>query len=738
MSGTSQTAYAAANLAGALGVNIDPAVAAATTLADLQKVGITHVRVVDDGTAATQATLKALAAGGIKIDLVLGQTEQADTLIADAKALDAATANSVVSLEGPQIVGHPNYTYTPDKDAITGGGKTYTGAAAGDQAAYDVFNDAHLLAANAILATTPVITYSLTTAAGAVYGEPASLGNISLGNGPNTSVSEPAMAAFNAAQSAASGGPIMPGASSTSGTFVANGAVTGKVVTPVSTYVRTAAQGSTGVANYAVTELGAATGTQLANLVLDSLYVYTNNGRTPVAGAITYVDSLTPDVNASGAAPVSLFNATTAGAALTTAGVEIANLDSIIAAGAGSTAPATLTLTVPAYAAGTQAADEVAVFKGPGTSSNIVWWGDEEASKPGGHGAARLGFGQVEGTVTVFDPTQSATAVATFSNISTLSIGNFGDGPLVVQVSNTTGTLAAGASGVGTYAGVSATVMGVVTSTGGSGSTTFTTAIDGQNTVTTTATGNDVVISRGDDTVNAGGGASVIVFASGASATVSGGSGNLTFVAGGGNYSAGGGAGVDTLYGGSGSDTLIGGGGVGSILVAGTGNVTLQGGAGSGAIMFGGTASSTFFGSTGGGDQMIGGAGPNTYVMTNNDVAFGGPTGPDVFNTGKGSALLVEGVGPTQINLGGGNTTAFEGTGVDTYSVTKGLGGVDNIIGFKAGDHITLTGGFTATDASDAVTKATTGSFGTQLNLSDGTQLNLFGVSVTTAQVTAV
>ena len=733
MSGTSQTTYAAANLTSSLGVNIDPTVGAATTLAELRAVGITNVRVVDDGTAATQSVLKTLAAAGIKIDLVLGQTEQADTLITDAKALDTATANSVVSLEGPQVVGHPNYRYTPDADAITGGGKTYTGAAAGDQAAYDVFNDAHLLSQNAILASTPVITYSLTTAAGAVYGEPATLGNISLGNAANTGISEPAQAAFNAAQSAASGGPIMSGASSTSGTFVANGAVSGKVVTPTSTYIRTVAEGTTGVANYAVTELGASTGAQLGDLVLDSLYVYTNNGRTPVAGAITYIDSLTPDTAATGTAPVSLFSGTT----MTTAGTEIANLNSILATGAGSTAAATLALTVPTYSAGVQAADEVAVFKGPGTSDNIVWWGDEEAAKVGGHGPATLGFGQVEGTVSVFDPTLGTTAVATFSNISTLSIGNFGDGPLVVQVSNTTGTVTGGTSAVGTYAGVSAAATGVTTTVGASGSTTFTTQSGGQNTVTTTATGNDVVISQGDDTVNAGGGASVIVYASGASATVSGGAGNLTFVAGSGNYSAGGGAGVDILYGGSGSDTLIGGGGANSILVAGTGNETLQGGTGSAAIMFGGTASTTFIGSTGGGDQMIGGAGPNTYVMTNNDVAFGGPTGPDVFNTGTGTALLVEGVGPTQINLGGGNTTAFEGLGVDTYSVTKGLGGVDDIIGFKAGDHITLTGGFTAADASTAVSKATTGSFGTSLNLSDGTQLNLFGVSVTAAQVTA-
>lgn len=730
MSGTSQTAYAATNLASSLGVNIDPTVAAATTLAELKAVGITNVRVVDDGSAATLSTLKTLAAAGIKIDLVLGQNEQADALINQAKALDAATANSVLSLEGPQVVGHPNYTYKPDADAITGGGKTYTGAAAGDQAAYDVFNDAHLLAANAILANTPVITYSLTTAAGAVFGEPATLGNISLGNSANTGISEPAMAAFNAAQSAAAGGPVSNGVAT-------NGTVSGKVVTPQSTYVRTIAQGPVGVTNYAVTELGAASGAQLGNLVFDSLYVYTNNGRTPVAGAVTYVDSLTPDAVASGTAPVSLFNGKTSTAGLTIAGTEIANITSILASGAGSTAAATLTLSVPTYKAGVQAADEVAVFKGPGASDNIVWWGDEEAAKVSGHGAATMGFGQVEGTVTVFDPTQGTAAVATLSNISTLSIGNFGDGPLVVRVSNTLGTLAAGASATGTYAGVSAAATGVTTVAGASGSTTFTTQSGGQNTVTTTATGADVVISQGNDTINAGGGSPVTVFASGASATVMGGSGNLTFIAGGGNYSAGGGAGVDILYGGSGSDTLIGGGGANSILVSGTGNETLQGGAGSGAIMFGGTASTTFIGSTGGSDTMVGGAGPNTYTMTNNDVAFGGPTGPDVFNTGTGTALVVEGVGPTQLNLGGGNTTAFAGTGTDTYSVTKGLGGVDNIIGFKAGDHITLTGGFTATDASNAVSQASTGSFGTSLNLSDGTQVNLFGVTLAAGQVTA-
>jgi len=274
-----------------------------------------------------------------------------------------------------------------------------------------------------------------------------------------------------------------------------------------------------------------------------------------------------------------------------------------------------------------------------------------------------------------------------------------------------------------------------VTTVAGAGGSVFLTPTAGQSTVTATATGNDVVNSRGTDTINAGGGID-IVYASGASATVNGGAGPLVFVAGSGRYIAGGGAGVDTLYGGSGDDVLTGGAGTNNILVAGLSNISLLGGSGTAALMYGGVGSSSFTGSTGGGDTMVGGGGGNVFHMTNGDIAFGGPTGPDTFDAGTGSALIVEGPGTTQVALEGGIATAFAGTGEDTYTIARGVGGGASIIGFKAGDHITLTG-FTAAEAADALSQATTGLFGTQLHLADGTQVILFGVTLTASQISA-
>lgn len=741
MSGTtSQSVYSSTNLTGNIGVNIDPTVNAATTLAELAQLGIKSVRVTDN--AANLATLQTLAAGGIAIDLVLGQTETADQLISDAKALDSSTPNSVRALEGPNVADNPNYAYTAPADAFSGGGQSFTGVAAGDQATYDVFNAAHLVSTNSVLANTPIISYSLTSSAGAPVGTPATLGNISL---HNTGIAEFDEAAFNSAASAAAGT-----------------SVSGEVPPPASTYISTSAGGATGVANYAVTELGASTGAQLGDIVLDSLYLYTGNGRTPVAGGVTFIESLTPDTSATGSTPVSLFDG---GGSLTVAGSEIANLEAIIGAGTNAAAGATLALNVPDYVAGTQAADNTVVFAGPGGSDNVVWLGDDESPSAVGHGPASIGFSSVEGKVSVFDPTKGAAAVATFTNISSLSVSNFGDGPLVVQVSNTAGAVPAGASTVGTYAGGASgtvaggsgtvtggtggggagtvvggsgtsTATGVATMAGASGGTIFTSPVSGQSTITASAAGDDIINSRGSDTINAGGG-NDLVFASGVAATVNGGSGNLTFVAGSGSYTAGGGSATDILYGGSGSDVLTGGSGANSIIVAGSGNTSLVGGAGHSVLMFGGPATNTFSGSGGGGDTMVGGAGGNSFAMTNNDVAFGGPNGSDSYNAGAGGALIVEGPGNSQIHLGGGNLTAFEGAGVDTYSITKGTGGGADIIGFKAGDQIVLTGGFTAADASNAASTATKGSFGTTLNLSDGTKINLFGINLDASQVSA-
>ena len=304
----------------------------------------------------------------------------------------------------------------------------------------------------------------------------------------------------------------------------------------------------------------------------------------------------------------------------------------------------------------------------------------------------------------------------------------------VVDLAAAAGTVPA-ATGTPVSALPAGTATGVVVTTvaGGTGSL-FLTSVGGQSLVGTTATGNDVVNSRGTDTINAGGG-TVVVYASGAAATVNGGAGALVFVAGAGNYTAGGGAGVDILYGGAGSDVLTGGAGVNSILVAGFGNTSLVGGAGRAALMYGGVGASSFAGSAGGGDTMVGGGGGNTYFMTDGDVAFGGPSGPDVFHAGTGSALIVEGPGTTGVMLGGGAATAFAGTGADSYTVTQGVGGSAAIIGFKPGDQLVLSG-YGAQEAGTALAGAQTGSFGTSLRLSDGTQVTLFGVALSAGQIT--
>ena len=287
------------------------------------------------------------------------------------------------------------------------------------------------------------------------------------------------------------------------------------------------------------------------------------------------------------------------------------------------------------------------------------------------------------------------------------------------------------------------TVTGGVTVLGGAAGTVFITPTAGSNSVTTTATGNDTVISQGKDTIQAGGGTDV-VYATGAAATVAGGPGSLTFEGGSGSYMVVGGSGSSAIYGGSGSDTffggtgpdiLVAGSGANNLLLAGVGNATLIGGLGKGVMMFGGPGADSFTGSGGGNDVMVGGAGGNSFSLTDGDVAFGGPVKGDSFTAGNGVATIVTGGGGAQVDLGSGTLTSFEGNGAVNYNAGKGEGGTTDIVGFTVHDHITLTNGFTAQDASMAFATATKGSFGTTLNLTDGTKITVFGVNLTATQI---
>ncbi len=238
------------------------------------------------------------------------------------------------------------------------------------------------------------------------------------------------------------------------------------------------------------------------------------------------------------------------------------------------------------------------------------------------------------------------------------------------------------------------------------------------------------------DTITAGPGTTV-VYASGASAEVDGGSGRLVFVAGGGSYDAGGGAGTGLLYGGSGSDLLRGGAGAGSVLVAGSGNTTLLGGQGSAVAMFGGAGGDMFYGSNSGGDTMVGGAGGNSFALTDRDLAYGGAGSTDTFDAAGVSSLVVEGAGATRVNLVGGSVTVFAGAGADSYTLTKYDEVHAAVVGFKAGDLISLDGVFTAADAKAALAGATTGAFGTTLAFGDGSSLTLFGVTPAGVRISA-
>ncbi len=670
---TNQAVQAASGFDPSVGLNVSSDTAAATTLQQLRALGLSGVRATVT-TAAEAATLTALAQNGIRLDLVLAPNQTAAAFTALAKQIYAAVPGSIAFLEGPDLVADPGYTYTNPAS-----GAALSGYLAANQATADMAQAVNYAGIGSI----PILGYS--SAAGVPATDTTTQVGVSFVNiNPgDVALAEPDYAAFTAAQDA------------------------GQSVN------RAAYQ-------YVVTNVGGATPGSLLDAVLDAQYVYGFYGATggAVTAPTTYLAAATGAANS----PVALFNADNS---LTAAGTTFANLSAIIAAGrTGTAAGSTLSVGLAPAETGVQYAEQLLVFAGPGSSDNVVIWGDTEAPSAGGHGPSVLSFGAVESSVSVFDPAQGTAAIATYSNISELDIVNTPDEPLVVQVSGVTGT---GSGTAATYLGANNGVYAVTTATG----TTFLTPVGGASAVTASASGSDVVNSRGTDTITAGGGTDV-VYASGAAATVAGGSGTLIFVAGNGSYNAGGGSSTAILYGGAGADTLTGATGAGSILVAGSGNTTLSGGGGNSAVMFGGLGTTSFFGSGGGHDTMVGGVGNNTFTTTSGDIVFGGPaTASDSFNL-TGGEIVVEGGGADTVTLYSGASTVFAGTGATSFNVATGAGVNASVIGFTAADHLTLVG-VTAAAAATAVAQATTGSYGTMLNLADGTRLTLFGVAAPNA-----
>ena len=705
----------------AIGLNVSSDDPAATSLAGLSALGLSRVRATAT-TAAETSTLQTLAAQHVTIDLVLAPGQSVAALLAVARQIDAATPGAVTLLEGPDLVANPGYTYTPP-----GASAALTGDAAGDRASADLVS---AVGSASGLGSVATLNYATSTAATAAAQASPTYLNIDPGD---VALSSPATA-LSAAQDAAT--------------------INASAANP----------------QYVVTNLGAASPARLLDGLLDAQFRFgfsstSSTSGTGTAAVTTYTTVLAPTFLAAASAAASSPAALTANGTLTAAGAAFVNLGALVSSGAaGTSAGGTLSLNVAPYEQGVQYDDNAEVFAGPGGTADILLWGDDEAPSTTGHGPTVVQFGATQAMVQVFDPTQGTAAVASFANLSELDITNTPDDPLVIRVSaaaasvsgtigtypgvvvppsttgtgtSTTGTgtstTGTGTSTTGTSTSGTTTTSGVVTTAGASG-TTFVTPSAGSSSVAASATGSDVVDSRGTDTIFAGGGTD-IVYASGAAATVVGGTGSLVFVAGAGAYPAGGGPGRAPRYGGRGAALLPAGAGAGSVLVAGSGNATLSGGAGSGVLMFGGPAANSFLGSTGGGDTMVGGTGTNSFAITGNGIAFGGPGSADTFFTGTGSALIVEGGGPTTLVLGAGTPTVFAGSGVDTYVVTQGLAAQAGIVGFKASDHLSLSG-FTASQASTALSAAATGTFGTILALPDGTRITLYGTQLSASQIT--
>ncbi len=102
-------------------------------------------------------------------------------------------------------------------------------------------------------------------------------------------------------------------------------------------------------------------------------------------------------------------------------------------------------------------------------------------------------------------------------------------------------------------------------------------------------------------------------------------------------------------------------------------------------------------------------------------MLFGAPLSNDVvLEAGSGSEILVAGSGATTLAGGSGTAVEFAGTGKDTFLV--GGGSMDQIVGLKPTDTLTLPG-------SAAVQSTQHGGWGTTLQLTDGTSVILFGVA---------
>jgi V8-like Glu-specific endopeptidase len=255
-------------------------------------------------------------------------------------------------------------------------------------------------------------------------------------------------------------------------------------------------------------------------------------------------------------------------------------------------------------------------------------------------------------------------------------------------------------------------------------------------------TGTNYVVSSGNDTIHATGGAVTVNAVAGASALVFSGSSALSFSSSG-NASTvisgtSGAAGADTIFANGGGDYY---GGNGSF-------VFIGGRAGSTAV--GGSGNNTLFGGTSDNDLLVAGTGPSTLVGSNGISIVGLGAVPDVLIAGAGSETLVgSGGGGNDILFANTGTDAlFAGTGNDTFVASSGTvqmvggpgqdlfvfvngatGGSASIWNFTQGqDHVALFG-YGANIAPSLIASAVVSGNATTITLPDHTTITFGNVA---------
>jgi len=279
-----------------------------------------------------------------------------------------------------------------------------------------------------------------------------------------------------------------------------------------------------------------------------------------------------------------------------------------------------------------------------------------------------------------------------------------GAGPNTVLGGSGAETIYGGAGG-GVFTGGSAGGNVLVSQGAYYGNTTLTGSGYG-NRIFGSASGRDVLAGGlGHDTILGGGSTTSITGGSAASSVIFAGAGATTVF--------GGAAGGDTVVGGSGTLSVEAHGG--DEIFAGAGTLLVSG-SNSGADFVGGGSGALNVTGNGGGLEVAEGAGAAS-ISTGSGAAlvFGGP----------GSSTVTGGAGSLQVSIGRGAMTVNEGAGPTLYDVTAGSAGGSAVLdGFRPGSDRVELFGYAASGQ-----QVTSSGGSTTISLSDGTKIELVGVS---------